>query len=373
MTDKRQGRTPFMHEAIRTPEEVHRRLARLERLNKADAAQRGYVKLIFDVLAGIACGSIKEPSSTAAAVLSGIDRNTLITRTNSHVAQNTHAGSVQDQAPPSGPASFGIVNRASIVESLIKQAERAADTTPVDQTAMDFLYSHSRFNCMPKPDWEAAVRIACTIELMPRGHQRGLLLSDFVESEIATAEFQKVKSWKEPSRGTLLLTFHGAFVIIARRLFSKACEDGLIFGKNGTMRGRVPTTDTHRDALFASLRILQGGGAILMAPDGQEGRRTAQLTVLGTTAMAGEGAAFLAHASGCNTAWYTVVRDGYRFVPIIEQGPRRENAESFEKFAARLYRFYADKIEAVFTGHPSNILLRPMWSKLFKEKLLQAR
>jgi hypothetical protein len=82
--------------------------------------------------------------------------------------------------------------------------------------------------------------------------------------------------------------------------------------------------------------------------------------------MAGEGAAFLAHASNCNTAWYTVVREGNRFVPIIEPGPSRNGGETLNEFSERLYRFYAEKIEGMFVGDPCNILLRPRWSTHFK-------
>src|SRR6185312_9719453 len=85
----------------------------------------------------------------------------------------------------------------------------------------------------------------------------------------------------------------------------------------------------------------------------------------GATAAGRGGAAFLAHASGCNTAWYNFARDGRRFVPVIEPGPARADGESLAAFSQRLHDFFAMKVGDVFTGDPRNIMLFGRWAQCF--------
>jgi hypothetical protein len=115
------------------------------------------------------------------------------------------------------------------------------------------------------------------------------------------------------------------------------------------------------------LKFLQQGGVVLMGPDGMQGRRSVPLKVLGATAYIGAGAAFLAHASGSNTAWYTVVRKGECFAPTIEIGPTPRSGERSEEFSERLHVFYSRKIEEFFSGDPLNISLLRHWTKPFAE------
>jgi hypothetical protein len=98
-----------------------------------------------------------------------------------------------------------------------------------------------------------------------------------------------------------------------------------------------------------------------MVPDGPYGRQSAEFQVLGRTLVGGDGAAFLAHAAGCNTAWHTFVRNGDQFAPVVEPGPTREKGETFSAFSERLHAFYAKKIEEAFTGDPRNIRVTGHW------------
>jgi hypothetical protein len=102
-----------------------------------------------------------------------------------------------------------------------------------------------------------------------------------------------------------------------------------------------------------------------MASDGPDGKITGTLNVLGATSPAGEGAAYLAYATNCETGWYTVLRAGDKFTPVIEPGLRKNKGESFPEFKDRFQRFYSAKIEEIFTGDPNNIVLRPGWSRVF--------
>ena len=73
----------------------------------------------------------------------------------------------------------------------------------------------------------------------------------------------------------------------------------------------------------------------------------------------------IAFESGCATGWYTVAREGDRFVPVYEPGPSRETKESFKDFKGRWWAFYAARVETLFTGDPRNITLWHFWPKLF--------
>src|SRR4029078_4232998 len=141
-------------------------------------------------------------------------------------------------------------------------------------------------------------------------------------------------------------------------LFARCCKEGVVVGE-------AYIRDNSRGRTFAALNALRRGGTVLMSPDGWRGRQSAEFRVLDVTAPGGAGAAFLAHATGCRTAWYTAVQKGARFAPFLEYGPIACAGENLAEFSERLYRFYARKIEENFSGDPNNIVVSGGWAKRF--------
>lgn len=112
---------------------------------------------------------------------------------------------------------------------------------------------------------------------------------------------------------------------------------------------------------------------MFVAIDGQNGRLTECLNVLGISVPAAGGPAFLAHTSRCNTVWYTVTRTDDRFTPIAEFGPTWKEGESFRDFKDRFYQFCSGMIETMFTSDPRNIVLRRHWTSRIKNHLKRSR
>jgi lauroyl/myristoyl acyltransferase len=244
---------------------------------------------------------------------------------------------------------------------LFEYAERIADEIKIAPAVLEFLRRNSRWQQLPRQQWERHVRVACAIDQISgryfKTHQAEKL-QRLVDLPAAAERFETLKS----PRGLLLLTFHGAFVIFARRLFAALAPDGHIMAKSKTV-----SSDDARGALFAALRKLQDGGALLVAPDGPHGKQTGKLGVFGKDSPAAEGPAYLAYASGCDIAWYTIVRERERFVPIIEPFPGRKTGEGLTAFRDRLCDFCSSQIETMFSGDPRNIVLRGRWSRIFAE------
>jgi hypothetical protein len=242
---------------------------------------------------------------------------------------------------------------------ILNRAEQIADSVTIEAALFDFLYRRSRWQPMQRSEWERCVKVACAIDRLLttefRRLPRGKLANLFDDK--SKRDFEAFLS----AKGRLLLTFHGAFVLVARRLFIDIDKQRSDFGRGGNINSRRD----HRGALFSALRALQDGQSLVISPDGPDGKLSGVLNVLGTQSPAGEGAAFLAAASGCKTAWYTVGREGDRFVPVFAEGPTRTKDETPQQFGDRLHRFYSEKIEEMFTGDPRNIVLRRRWSRLF--------
>jgi lauroyl/myristoyl acyltransferase len=158
----------------------------------------------------------------------------------------------------------------------------------------------------------------------------------------------------------LFLTFHGGFVIMARKLFATLFRDGVSI-QNHRSRANFSAKLDPAAALFNALRALQEGKSVIMSPDGPYGKHSCAMHVLGRTAEMADGAAFLAYEAKCETAWFTVVRDDSGFRPDIQVGPRREDGERYKQFQQRLCDFYGERIAALYSGDPRNIALSRRW------------
>jgi lauroyl/myristoyl acyltransferase len=243
-----------------------------------------------------------------------------------------------------------------IPASLIDEAEKLADDLRLNSRALDFLYSRSRYRSMPRAEWERNIRISAALNQVMRRTKDGYDFKFFFDQE---ATQNALESLRSPD-GLLLLTCHGGFSR-ARRGFYRFLSTQQFH----LMRlGKKAIVEDQRQALFAALRTLQDGGAVQIAPDGPRGQQMSAPKILGKAWQVGEGAGFLASTSECATAWYSIVLDGQCFVPHVETGPQFKRGGSADEFSERLYQFYADRIEALLTGDPRNIVLGPRWARI---------
>jgi len=238
---------------------------------------------------------------------------------------------------------------------LLSRAELQAREIEIPPQLLSFLYERSRGPALPFKEWSKYVRTACAIDLACQNAFKTKTLDAFTEAADQQQSLQRVSS------STLVLTFHGAFVSLARLAFVRQVPRGLLMRRADARDGRT--------ALFGALRSLQGGRSILLAPDGPYGTRSERLRVLGVKARMADSAAFLAYATNCATAWYTVVRRGEEFAVQLESGPAKQDGEDFAGFSLRLEEFYARQIENIFSGDPKNISLRPNWRRTFLDHL----
>lgn len=255
--------------------------------------------------------------------------------------------------------------RVSDAASLFSSSKRLARHLYVNTGALDYLYARSRWANASRSEWEKAVRRACAMYRVLRRSRRLLPWDEMLGFSRIDALLDRLKSSPESPKGTLLVTFHGAFAPVAVELFRKRCAGAVTLAGGGVLREGMEAMADFKDAMFMALNALRDGDVVLMTPDGQKGRQEAPLKVLDVAGTIGEGAAFLAFTSGCNTGWYTVVREGDGFAPMFEPGPSRRSGEKFAEFSSRFHEFYARQIESIFTGDPRNIAIFGRWAKLF--------
>jgi hypothetical protein len=241
--------------------------------------------------------------------------------------------------------------------ALFAAAKTLSREVEIDPAVLDYLYARRASSTLSRADWEAAVRDATAAFVMLRSPSRDVPWTKLLEPKTIDRALHKLAEEPNASRGTLLITFHGAFSKTGVRLFSRRAA-GIVLGV-GQIR------DDMRGTLFEALNALRDGRMVLMAPDGGRGRQTTHVNILGARVAIGDGVAFLAHASRCNTAWYTIMRQGDLLVPVIVPGPVAGDGETAAAFAERLHGFYAQQIEAVFTGDPRNLVLFGRWLKSF--------
>ena len=140
---------------------------------------------------------------------------------------------------------------------------------------------------------------------------------------------------------------------------------GLHSGRRGIAVGKG--SNVHASS-FKAVKVLQGKKMLLMVPDAgaRKSKQTSEAKVLGIPITFADGAPTFAFESACATGWYTMAREGDRFVPVVEPGPSREPKEPFKTFKDRWWEFYAAQVEKLFTGDPRNITLWFFWPRLFR-------
>jgi hypothetical protein len=233
----------------------------------------------------------------------------------------------------------------------------------LDDGVLKHLYSHSRYDAMAYEEWKRQVVRAAATDLALRKMLRrkpDAALADLVDP-VARADI--VQRLSSPS-GMLVLAFHGGFSLLVRRLFTHLMNDSLSIaagGQHQASRGAY--------VLLAAHRALRAGKTVGLAPDGRWGKQTGTIPVLGAHRSVSDGGPFLAHATRCDTAWFALRRSDGGFVPDIVAGPRHDGGETFAAFRERFFRFYAERIEAAFTGEPRSLSLTSSWAETFSAML----
>jgi lauroyl/myristoyl acyltransferase len=177
-----------------------------------------------------------------------------------------------------------------------------------------------------------------------------------------------------PSNGALVLLCHAGFST-ARFSFLKGHVDNLVYmastslskPRGAGMSDRISINADARAGLFAGLKALMGKKVVLLSPDGKQGSQKCSISVLGKQTRIGDGAAFLAYESKCDTFWFSMNRSKDRFVPVMIRGPARLGSESFPTFEIRFVRFYEKMLNDFFSGDPRNLLMAPRWAKTFDD------
>jgi|SRR5579871_4005874 len=172
--------------------------------------------------------------------------------------------------------------------------------------------------------------------------------------------------------GLLLATFHGAHVSLANRCFLRLMPEHYVFATNSG-QNRINVLAGRGSAGFRAFKALRDDRILLMAPDGRKGvGNESSMTVMGIRVPVADGAPTIAYEADCATTWYSMVRDGERFVPVCAPGPKRLAGENFEEFRERWWAFYAGHIERILTGDPRNISLIGFWPELINSAGVEA-
>jgi len=247
--------------------------------------------------------------------------------------------------------------------SLLHGADIVANRIDLPQSFLEYLYLQSRVHNTAKSEWEHSVRVAFGINNITQDFKIAPeVIPNFVEQMASQKEFAKL----DPSRGLLLLTYHGGFIRLTRSLFIYEFPDGFVLSRATASKesNEAASSNSYRHSLFRAFRTLQSGRTVLIAPDGPHGTSSTTATVCSKPVQIGNGAAFLAYETKCSTAWFTMVRGRDCFVPVVELGPSRETGESYINFETRLNEFYGSKITEVLCGPPMNIAVGKRWISL---------
>jgi hypothetical protein len=240
-------------------------------------------------------------------------------------------------------------------EDLFEAAARVSDRIQFARVFLDRLYALRQQGPM-RAEWEREIRITfCIDHIIADRLVRNL--DKIISKDQVGAAFEAIKT----SNGTLLTTFHGGYFRLTRYIYALAIEGGLTMGMRSHSPSHISAKEP-RTALFRALRAIEGGNVVLMAPDAPVGTLSSSIQLAGVTLSVAEGAAFIAYESRCNSAWFTVLRNGERFEPIIRFAPQVSDNESYPAFKKRWLSFYGSQIEGILTGDPRNLCLREPWT-----------
>jgi hypothetical protein len=243
------------------------------------------------------------------------------------------------------------------MDGLVEAARSRTGEIELDQQAVAYLYERSRYQTMPLSQWQAEVRLGNAIEQVLADEGRKRLFRRLVDNDI-----DNLRAQIGGGDGVIVLLFHGGFPSMTRSLLGSLLDDNLVLRAKGT--GFGIRTDAGA-ALFTGRAHLLEGKPVTMGPDGGYGKITGSIDVLGAKCPVADGTPFLAHATGCRTLWFAAVRSDGGFSHQVVDGPRREEGERFAEYRSRFNAFYAERLNAWFSGDPRNLVLGSRWTKRF--------
>jgi hypothetical protein len=244
------------------------------------------------------------------------------------------------------------------ITQLTGNAERVADRISLPEAPLNYIYPRHG-GLETRPAWERDLRVAAALDHITNDVHFGRRILDVVDLDGWEANLTAIAD----ERGLLVLTYHGGFKRVMVKLFDFTVATGTFLGAGQSGSKRIGAGTDSGAALFACLRWLQDGGILAIAPDARSGNLDQKAVVFGRAMRVGSGAAFIAYEARSPTAFYTVVREGDVFKPLLVAGPRCEPGEKYPAFRERLFKFYSAQIEAILTGYPKNIVLGARWVK----------
>ena len=259
---------------------------------------------------------------------------------------------------------FAGIADAKRPDRLFANARVLAPQIELDPRGIDHLFAHSRARSDSRAAWEGEIRTAYAAQhLLVNSHFPPAAQLALIDPD---ARYEALRRMNSP-RGALVLVCHAGFSAVRINFIDREVENCVYMASSDKDPKRIPVHLDSRSALFAGLKALMQKKVLLLAPDGKQGALNARITVLGREFLIGDGAAFLAYESRCDTLWYSMHRTEDRFVPYVVPGPVREGRESFPEYRTRLIAFYEKMLNDFFSGDPRNLVLTPRWLTTFTE------
>jgi hypothetical protein len=251
--------------------------------------------------------------------------------------------------------------RAVEMDGIIEAAKARLGEVEIDRGVLDYLYGRSRYQEMEASAWREDVRLATAVESVLADER---FIPRLVKRLVDMSVREKLRAHVAPGEAAIILIFHGGFTSMTRPLLRLLLDDKLEMRAKGTEFG---VRDDPATALFAARARLLDGKPLVIGADGEHGKMTGSIDVLGAQCPVADGPPFLAHLTGCSTLWFAAVRSEDGFAHQIIQGPRREDGEPFVEFRSRFYEFYARCLTDWFSGDPRNLAMRQRWIKKFSQ------
>jgi Flp pilus assembly protein TadD len=270
----------------------------------------------------------------------------------------------------------------SPASSLLDLVDEFAGMVEITPPLSNFLFRKRRDTKVEQTQWLHDMQTAIALDhflvdtcrVLPFARRSHVSLKPYFECLFGLAAIEKCVDMAQAKRffedlrsprGQLLFFFHGGFAMHLTVLFARLVPDHLIFHlyDNGSPHSIASGKLT---AAFQAVKAIQQQRMVLIPADGSAfNSSSTEITVLGTPVHISSGAALIAYEASCDTGWYTVVREGDRFVPVYKAGPSRQTGERFAEYKDRWMRFFAAEIEQVLTGNAKNLAIRLGWSRLW--------
>jgi hypothetical protein len=165
----------------------------------------------------------------------------------------------------------------------------------------------------------------------------------------------------DSSQGLLLVGVHGALSKHTVEQYRLNFPDGLALAADGEEGAVIKVRGDPQAALFKATRHVGSGASLLTYGDGTHGTRLNWATIAGLQRRFAGGTAFLPFETGCTCAFFIMVPENGRFVPIIKVFPKPEKRESYEDYAERWVNFFGQQIHDYLTGDPARVTMRGAW------------